>query len=160
MTTNTSTTMSDIREASGRPSPAPRLPAEWEPHAQCWMAWPEREDVWPNGGAGAREAVVCVVRAIAAYEPVSVLATDGRFDEAKAALNGIQGVRVARSRMNDIWLVSFAIATFNAHYPMPAALTPTAAARHRTHVRGAGWGGAGRALGLQRVGREVPALGR
>ena len=23
-----------------------RMPAEWEPHAGCWIAWPERPDNW------------------------------------------------------------------------------------------------------------------
>ena len=22
------------------------MPAEWEPHARCWMAWPYRPDLW------------------------------------------------------------------------------------------------------------------
>jgi agmatine deiminase len=25
------------------------MPAEWEPHAGCWMAWPERPDNWRLG---------------------------------------------------------------------------------------------------------------
>ena len=33
-----------------------RMPAEWEPHAGCWMLWPERSDNWRNGAKPAQRA--------------------------------------------------------------------------------------------------------
>ena len=33
-----------------------RMPAEWEPHEQTWMVWPERPDNWRNGGKPAQAA--------------------------------------------------------------------------------------------------------
>ena len=27
-----------------------RMPGEFEPHAGCWMLWPERPDVWRENG--------------------------------------------------------------------------------------------------------------
>ncbi len=39
-----------------------RMPAEWEPHERCWMAWPSRPETWQNGLGPAREALARVVR--------------------------------------------------------------------------------------------------
>ena len=25
-----------------------RMPAEWEPHASTWLAWPHDPETWPN----------------------------------------------------------------------------------------------------------------
>ncbi len=53
-----------------------RMPAEWEPHAGCWMAWPERPDNWRGGGGPAQAAYVAVASAIAASEPVTMAVSD------------------------------------------------------------------------------------
>ena len=42
-----------------------RMPAEWEPHTQTWMVWPERPDNWRLGGKPAQAAFSAVARAIA-----------------------------------------------------------------------------------------------
>jgi hypothetical protein len=51
-----------------------RMPAEFEPHDGCWVAWPRRPDVWRGGGAPAKQAFAGVVRAIRRFEPVTVVA--------------------------------------------------------------------------------------
>ncbi|BDA42897.1 Agmatine deiminase [Coccomyxa sp. Obi] len=51
-----------------------RMPAEWEPHKQCWMGWPLRPDNWRNNAQPAQEAFAAVVTAIMAFEPVTVCA--------------------------------------------------------------------------------------
>ena len=48
------------------------MPAEWEPHAGCWMAWPERPDNWRHGAGPAQQAFAAVAAAIAEAEPVTV----------------------------------------------------------------------------------------
>jgi hypothetical protein len=45
-----------------------RMPAEWEPHAGTWMAWPTRFDVWRDGARPARAAFHAVVSAISRFE--------------------------------------------------------------------------------------------
>ena len=42
-----------------------RMPGEFEPHAGCWMLWPERPDNWRLGGKPAQQAFVAVATAIA-----------------------------------------------------------------------------------------------
>lgn len=53
-----------------------RMPAEFEPHDGCWVAWPRRADVWRDKGEPAKAAFAGVVRAIARFEPVTVIADD------------------------------------------------------------------------------------
>jgi agmatine deiminase len=49
------------------------MPAEWQPHTRCWMAWPSNSAIWTNGMTEAYRAVATVVRAILNFEPVSLL---------------------------------------------------------------------------------------
>ena len=79
-----------------------RMPAEWEPHAGCWLAWPERTDVWRDGAAPAREAFAEVVAAIHAVEPVTVTAGPSGLDSARALLPS--GVRVVELATDDAWM--------------------------------------------------------
>jgi agmatine deiminase len=50
------------------------MPAEWHPHDRCWMAWPCREALWGERLDAAREASAEVARAIATFEPVTMIA--------------------------------------------------------------------------------------
>jgi agmatine deiminase len=79
-----------------------RMPAEWEPHAGCWMAWPERRDNWRLGAEPAQAAFAEVASAIAASEPVTIAVSDGQFDRARAALP--DSVRVVELSTDDAWL--------------------------------------------------------
>lgn len=49
------------------------MPAEWQPHACCWMAWPCRLELWGEHYEAACRAYAGVARAIAEYEPVKML---------------------------------------------------------------------------------------
>jgi agmatine deiminase len=49
------------------------MPAEWQPHTCCWMAWPCNAAIWANGLYIARVNFAQVVRAILEFEPVSLL---------------------------------------------------------------------------------------
>ena len=48
------------------------MPAEFAPHAGCWMLWPERPDNWRLGALPAQQAFANVAAAIARFEPVTV----------------------------------------------------------------------------------------
>jgi agmatine deiminase len=79
-----------------------RMPAEWEPHSGCWMAWPERTDNWRLGAKPAQAAYVEIATAIAASEAVTVGVSDGQFEHARSALP--EDVRVVELATDDAWL--------------------------------------------------------
>ena len=45
------------------------MPAEWQPHTRCWMAFPCNPDIWRNGLEVAQRNFADVVRAILEFEP-------------------------------------------------------------------------------------------
>jgi agmatine deiminase len=49
------------------------MPAEWQPHTRCWMAFPCNTAIWRNGLEVAQRNFADVVRAILEFEPVSLL---------------------------------------------------------------------------------------
>jgi agmatine deiminase len=79
-----------------------RMPAEWEPHAGCWMAWPERPDNWREGAAPAQAAFAAVASAIAGSEPVTMAVSDAAFEAARAALP--DSVRLVEASTDDAWM--------------------------------------------------------
>jgi agmatine deiminase len=78
------------------------MPAEWEPHAGCWMAWPERPDNWRDAAGPAQAAYAAVASAIAASEPLTMAVSDAQFEAARAALP--DAVRVVEVSTDDAWL--------------------------------------------------------
>ena len=79
-----------------------RMPAEFEPHAGCWMAWPERTDNWRLGAEPAQRAFAEVATAIAASEPVTVAASEAQFERARELLPA--AVRVVEISADDAWI--------------------------------------------------------
>ena len=51
-----------------------RMPAEWERHERCWMAWPYRRELWSDDLVDTQKAYARVAGAIAAFEPVTMIA--------------------------------------------------------------------------------------
>ena len=79
-----------------------RMPAEWEPHDGCWMAWPERPDNWRWGAKPAQEAFAQVATLIAASEPVSMAVSATQYEHARARLPA--EVRVVEMTTDDAWM--------------------------------------------------------
>jgi len=79
-----------------------RMPGEFEPHAGCWMLWPERPDNWRLGGKPAQRAFVAVATAIAVSEPVSVGVSAVQYANARRLLPA--AVRVVEISSNDAWM--------------------------------------------------------
>ena len=79
-----------------------RMPGEFEPHAGCWMLWPERPDNWRLGGKPAQAAFVAVASAIAGSEPVSVGVSAAQYANARRLLP--PAVRVVEIASNDAWM--------------------------------------------------------
>ncbi len=79
-----------------------RMPAEFEPHDGCWMAWPERPDNWRLGAEPAQRAYAAVATAIAASEPVTMAASAAQIERCRASLPG--SVRVVEVATDDAWM--------------------------------------------------------
>ncbi len=77
------------------------MPAEWAPHAGCWMIWPERTDNWRLGGKPAQAAFVAVAAAISRFEPVTMMVSARQFANARARLP--EAVRVVEVSTDDAW---------------------------------------------------------
>lgn len=78
------------------------MPAEWAPHGRCWMGWPCREEAWGGAMEQARAAYARVARAIAAFEPLTMLAREEHCEEAQR-LCGPE-VTVQAMALDDSWL--------------------------------------------------------
>lgn len=61
-----------------------RMPAEWARHARSWMAWPCREETFPASLEAARDGYAAVARAIARFEPLSMVVNPGEEADARA----------------------------------------------------------------------------
>ena len=59
------------------------MPAEWAPHAGCWMAWPKRTELWQQHLEAARRDYAHVAQAIARYEPLTMIADPGQEADAR-----------------------------------------------------------------------------
>lgn len=90
-----------------------RQPAEWEPHAACWLAWPSHVELWEGGLEAARLEFVALCRAISDCDPVTgecrgetleVLVPDeAARRDAEVALRGLP-VRLHEIAFGDVWL--------------------------------------------------------
>ncbi|KAH7549234.1 hypothetical protein JRO89_XS13G0002300 [Xanthoceras sorbifolium] len=78
-----------------------RMPAEWEPHSQCWIGWPERPDNWRDNAVHAQRVFAKVATAISKFEPVTMCASVAQWDNARSQLP--DNIRVIEMSMNDSW---------------------------------------------------------
>lgn len=53
-----------------------RMPAEWEPHAATWLAWPHNRDTWPHQLAQVQAIYVQLIAALQGQETVNLLVND------------------------------------------------------------------------------------
>jgi agmatine deiminase len=85
-------------------APHYRLPAEWEPHAATWLAWPHRKATWLGDFALIPGVFEKVARLIARYEPVRIVAAGAVLADARARLDGVANVEFIDLPTNDSWL--------------------------------------------------------
>jgi len=78
------------------------MPAEWAPHAGCWMAWPCRPENWDDIER-ARATYVEIARAVARFEPVTMTANAADLRQARRALAAAPGVEVVELPSDDSW---------------------------------------------------------
>lgn len=77
------------------------MPAEWEPHERCWMAWPCRLEVWGDRLAGTQQAFADVANTIADFEPVTMLALPQDIENASRLCS--DKVFVLQADLDDSW---------------------------------------------------------
>lgn len=79
------------------------MPAEWAPHKQTWMLWPQRSDNWRLGAKPAQAAFTRVALAIARFEPVTVGVNADQYEN---ACNHLQHprIRVLEISSDDAWV--------------------------------------------------------
>jgi agmatine deiminase len=79
-----------------------RMPAEFEPHAGCWMLWPERSDNWRLGAKPAQKCFGAIATAIARFEPVTMGVSPAHFEDARHQLP--DQIRVVEMAHDDAWM--------------------------------------------------------
>lgn len=80
------------------------MPPEWAEHERTLMAWPCRAELWGAQIEQAKREYAAVANAIAAFEPVTMVARDeGAATEARAALTA-DGTEVVVLPIDDSWL--------------------------------------------------------
>jgi len=90
--------------------PLVRWPAEWEPHAATWLAWPHNPETWPGRLAQARGEYVEILRALHGRETVVLLVADDAMEaEARQLLRtqGVppdDGIRFLHVPTDDAWI--------------------------------------------------------
>ena len=78
------------------------MPGEYEPHAGCWMLWPERADNWRRRAQPAQQAFAAAAAAIARFEPLTMGVSAAQYQQARASLPA--PVRVVEMSSDDAWM--------------------------------------------------------
>jgi agmatine deiminase len=81
-----------------------RFPAEWEPHAATWLSWPHNPDTWPGKFEPIPAVWQQLVRTLAEFEPVHVLAGGEHVMEvAQRMVGDLSRVTLHDIPTNDCW---------------------------------------------------------
>jgi agmatine deiminase len=79
------------------------MPPEWAPHERTLMAWPCRRELWGGRLAAAKAESAGVANAVAAFEPVTMVAGSPQ-DAAQARAATTEAVEVVELPIDDSWL--------------------------------------------------------
>src|SRR6185503_12914629 len=86
-----------------------RIPAEWEPHAATWLAWPHFAGDWPGKFEPIPWVYAEIIRHLACHERVDLVVIDASSE--KTARNILKranalsdNVHFHRWRTNRVWL--------------------------------------------------------
>lgn len=78
-----------------------RMPEETHPHTRTYMAWPTRR-VWKSYTSAVRQDIAGIARAVAEFEPVTLLANERNVAAARRACGS--GVEVVSTPVDDLWM--------------------------------------------------------
>lgn len=79
-----------------------RRPAEFERHERTWMAWPHRQDLYGARLTAVQAAYAEIARAIAGFEPVSMVVHPDHLDSARAQLGN--AATLVAIPIDDCWI--------------------------------------------------------
>jgi agmatine deiminase len=105
------------------------MPAEWEPHAATWLAWPHNTETWPDRLPQVQAIYVQLIEALAASETVHLLVNDtatATLVQARLEQRGIQSPHVVLHTYPtvDAWLRDsgpiFVTSALSPHAPLAA----------------------------------------
>ena len=85
-----------------------RMPAEWEPHAATWLAWPHFRNDWPGKFEPIPWVYAEIVRNLSRHERVEIIVKDAKSEknarEILSRANGLnKNVRFHRWPTNRVW---------------------------------------------------------
>ncbi|HEY4311221.1 MAG TPA: agmatine deiminase family protein [Pirellulales bacterium] len=81
-----------------------RMPAEWEPHVATWLSWPHNLESWPGNFGPIPGVWESLVRTLAPFEHVHVLAgAPGTLAEARSMVGNVPNVTIHDIATNDAW---------------------------------------------------------
>ena len=87
------------------------LPAEWEPQAAVWLAWPVSKHIWPQHRAEIQNKFAEIAARISWYEPVCINAAPSEHAAITAALNrarcDLTVTRLWAHPTDDVWCRDF-----------------------------------------------------
>ncbi len=72
-----------------------RMPAEWEPHAATWIAWPHNQEDWPGKFAPVPWVYTEIVRHLSSVENVHIVVRGGTMKRRVADQLDLVGVNVS-----------------------------------------------------------------
>ena len=78
------------------------MPAEWEPHERCLMAWPTRQDLWGPYFEEAKTEYAATANAIVAFEPLTLIVNPGQAGDARRHLAA--EVEIVEIPIDDSWV--------------------------------------------------------
>jgi agmatine deiminase len=78
------------------------MPAEWEPHTGCLMAWPTRRELWADRLAEAKADYAAVARTIADFEPLFMVCDPQDAAEVRDLCGS--GIEALPLPINDSWM--------------------------------------------------------
>src|SRR5437588_509360 len=86
-----------------------RMPAEWEPHAATWLAWPHYQGDWPGKFEPIPWVYTEIIRNLARHERVDLIVNDAPAEkQARKLLQradaDLNYVRFHRQPTNRVWL--------------------------------------------------------
>ncbi|MFM8734591.1 MAG: agmatine/peptidylarginine deiminase [Pirellulales bacterium] len=81
-----------------------RLPAEWEPHAATWLAWPHRTATFLGPFADIPPVFAALARLVAAHEPVRIVGSAEVLAEPRRLLADVAAVSFVEIPTSDSWI--------------------------------------------------------
>lgn len=77
------------------------MPAEFEPHAATWMAWPSRPEIWGDDFGAVKNDYARLARTIARFEPLMMAASPAAAAEARRICG--DSVSIVEIPIDDSW---------------------------------------------------------